>query len=199
LQHSTARILEFDAAPPRDVGITASNGKGATVDTAAHENDPILMTPEGYDRLLDELDVLCTERREEVAEWLRAAREDGSDPSENGDLAHALQEQDWLERRISQLETILALARVVAPIDDGTAGIGTRVRVRRENCRVVQYELVGVSEANASEDRISIASPVGRALTGRAPGDVVDVKTPRGLKRLEVVAVDGIVAPLAPA
>jgi transcription elongation factor GreA len=156
------------------------------------------MTLEGYERLREELDLLCSERREEVAEWLRAARDDGGDPSENIDLANALLEQDRLERRISQLEGVLSMARVVAPTDDGTAGIGTRVRVRGETGRVAEYELVGVSEADASQGRISIASPVGRALSGRAPGDIVVVETPR-IAPLEVVAVDGIAAPLAPA
>jgi transcription elongation factor GreA len=157
------------------------------------------MTLEGYERLREGLDVLCTERRDDVAEWLRAAREDGGDPSENGDLANALSEQDRLERRISRLESVLAVARVVAPADDGTAGIGARVRVRRGNGRVAEYELVGVSEADASQGRISIASPVGRALSGSEPGDVVVVETPRGMTPLEVVAVDGIAAGLAPA
>jgi transcription elongation factor GreA len=157
------------------------------------------MTPEGYDRLHEELVVLRTERREEVAQWLRIARDDGGDPSENSDLADALQEHDRLEHRISQLEAILAAARVVAPSDDGTAGIGTRIEVRREDGRVVRYELVGVSEAEASKGRISIASPVGRALAGRAPGDVVKVETPGGVKCLDVVAIDCVAAPLAPA
>jgi transcription elongation factor GreA len=169
------------------------------VDSADRESDSQLMTPEGYDRLRGELIVLCTERRAEVAEWLRAARDDGGDPSENGDLANALDEQDRLEHRISGLEAVLAMARIVAPTDDGRAQIGTRLQVRRETGPVVHYELVGVSEANASEGRISIASPVGRALAGRTPGDVVDVETPRGVKRLEVVAVDGLAAPLAAA
>lgn len=157
------------------------------------------MTPEGYDRLREDLAVLCTERREEVAEWVRVAREDGGDPSENGDLADALQEQDRLERRISQLEVLLATARVVAPVDDGTVGIGTRVGVRGEDGRVVQYELVGASEADVSKGRISIASPVGRALTGRGQGDIVDVETPGGPRSLRIVEVDNVAAPLAPA
>jgi transcription elongation factor GreA len=169
------------------------------VDSADRQSDWQLMTPEGYDRLRGKLIVLCTERRAEVAEWLRAAREDGGDPSENGDLANAIDEQDRLEHRISHFEAVFAMARIVAPADDGRAQIGTRLQVRRENGPVVQYELVGVSEADASKGRISIASPVGRALAGRTPGDVVDVETPRGVKRLEVVAVEGLAAPLAAA
>jgi transcription elongation factor GreA len=157
------------------------------------------MTQEGYDRLHEELAVLTSERREEVAEWLRAAREDGGDPSENGDLDHALQEQERLEGRIGRLEAVLAGARVVPPSDDGIVAIGTRVRVGDENGQIVEYELVGASEADASNARISIASPVGRALQGRALGDVVDVETPRGRKRLQVVAVDVAAATLVSA
>jgi transcription elongation factor GreA len=161
------------------------------------ESDARSMTLEGYEQLREGLNLLCTERREEVAEWLRAAREDGGDPSENGALADALDQHDRLEQRISHLEGVLSTARVVAPNDDGTAGIGARVRVRRENGRVAEYQLVGVSEADASKGRISIASPVGRALCGRVPGDTVVVQTPRGVAPLEVIAVDGIAAPLA--
>jgi transcription elongation factor GreA len=167
--------------------------------SAARASDSKSMTPEGYDRLHEELGVLSTERHAEVAEWLRAAREDGADPAENGDLADALHEQERLEARIRQLEEILAGARVVAPSDDGIVAIGTRVQVGHENGEVVEYELVGASEADASNARISIASPVGRALHGRAPGDVVEVETPRGRKRLHVVAVDSAGAPLVPA
>lgn len=169
------------------------------MDSAALESDSRSMTPEGYDRLREELAVLCTERREEVAEWLREAREDGGDPSENADLAHALQEHDRLERRIGQLEVILSTARVVAPSGDGTAGTGTLVEVRRDDGQRAHYELVGASEADASNGRISIASPVGQALAGRAPGAVVTVQTPRGVKRLELVAVQATAARLAPA
>jgi transcription elongation factor GreA len=173
--------------------------EGSTVYCAARASDSRSMTQEGYDRLREELAVLSTERREEVAEWLRAAREDGADPSENDDLADALQQQERLDGRIMQLEEILADARVVPPSDDGIVAVGTRVQVGLENGQVVEYELVGASEADASNARISIASPVGRALHGRAPGDVLDVETPRGRKRLQVVAVDIAATPLVAA
>jgi transcription elongation factor GreA len=152
------------------------------------------MTLQGYHRLCDELAVLRTERRQEIAKRLRAAREDGGDPSENGDLADALHEQDQLEHRIAQLMETLAAARIVLPVDDGTAGIGTRVSVRKQDGGVAHYELVSASEADIPRGRISVASPVAQALAGRRCGDVVDVETPRGPVQLEIVAVEHLAA-----
>src|SRR3954462_14851125 len=88
------------------------------------------MTQDGYDRLRQELQTLTSIDRDQIAERLRVAREDGGDPAENGDLMDALAQQALLERRISALASRLASARVVGATDDGSAGIGSSVRLR---------------------------------------------------------------------
>jgi transcription elongation factor GreA len=149
-----------------------------------------LMTQEGYDRLCRELKTLTTSTRWDVAERLRVARGDGGDPAENGELMDALEEQRLLDQRISQLEARLASARVAGGTVDGTAGIGTRVRLRSRTAGTVEYELVGVGEADAGRGRISIDSPVGRAIAGRRAGETVEVETPRRVRRLKLLAVE---------
>ena len=149
-----------------------------------------LMTQEGYDRLRRELETLTTRTRWDVAKRLRVARDDGGDPAENGELMAALDEQGLLEQRISQLQARLASARVVAAAADGTAGIGTRVRLHSRAAGIVEYELVGVGEADAGRGRISIDSPVGKAIAGRRTGETVEVETPRRVRRLKLLAVE---------
>jgi len=150
------------------------------------------MTREGYDRLRRELEALTTTARSDVAERLRAARDHGGNPAENGELMDAIDEQSLLEQRISALETRLASARVVAAAGDGTAGMGTRVRLRSRTAGIVEYELVGAGEADPGGGRISIDSPVGRAIAGRRPGETIEVETPRRVRRLELLSVEPV-------
>jgi transcription elongation GreA/GreB family factor len=145
------------------------------VESANTYIDARSMTLEGYHRLRSELAVLRTERRQD-----------------------GLQEQDQLEGRIAQLAEALAAARIVLPVDDGTAGIGTRVSVRRQDGGVADYELVPASEADVPRGRISVASPVAQALAGRSRGDVVEVETPRGRMQLEILAVEHLPAAVTP-
>jgi transcription elongation factor GreA len=151
-------------------------------------DDDVLVTAEGYGQLCEELEALRTSRREELTERLRAARDD-HDP-ESPALFELLEEQAQLERRIGVLEAQRAAARVAEPAADGTAGIGSLVRVRRgDGGEIAEYELVGAIESGVGNGRVSIGSPVGRALVGRRRGDTVAVETPRGPTRLEVLDV----------
>jgi transcription elongation factor GreA len=150
--------------------------------------DDILVTADGYGQLCAELETLRTLRRQELAEHLREVREDG-DP-DNPALFDLLEEQAQLEWRIAVLEAQTAAARIVAPASDGTAGIGSCVRVRHSDSgEVAQYELVGAIESDVGNGRVSVCAPVGRALVGHRPGDSVSVETPRGATRLEVLSV----------
>jgi transcription elongation factor GreA len=94
-----------------------------------------------------------------------------------------------LERDIAELEHRLATARVVEPAADGTADIGAHVHLRLNGSPRV-YQLVGALEANPSQRRLSIDSPVGRALLGRVAGEIIEVDAPKGRCRFEIVAVD---------
>jgi transcription elongation factor GreA len=150
--------------------------------------DDVLVTADGYEQLCHELAVLRTVRRRDLADQLRAVREDG-DP-DNPALYDLLEGQAQLERRIALLEAQAAAARVVEPAADGAAGIGSRVRVRHgDGGDIAEYDLVGVIEADAGNGRVSVAAPVGRALAGRRRGETVTVETPRGTVRLEILSV----------
>ena len=151
--------------------------------------DDDLITADGFDRLRSELDELRDAGRRDLAERLREARTDG-DVADNPALLDLLEEHAQLERRIAVLDARIATLRVVAPAEDGVAGLGTSVSVRdTATGDVADYELVGAVEADVGNGRVSLGAPVGRALVGRRKGDVVDVETPRGAIALEVLDV----------
>jgi transcription elongation factor GreA len=156
--------------------------------TVAMNVESLPMSAEGFAQRARELDVLRTHGRRELSDRLRDAHLDG-DIADNPVLQELLDEQVQLERRIAQLESWLALAEVVEPIDDGRAGIGSAVRVRDARGKTHDYELVGPLESDAGNGRVSIAAPVGQALVGQRAGATVEVATPRGALVFEVVSV----------
>jgi transcription elongation factor GreA len=154
----------------------------------ATTDDDVLVTAAGYAQLCAELEALRTIRRQEVTEHLRDAREDG-DPG-NPMLFDLLEEQTQLEGRIALLEAQVAAARIVGPAADGTAGIGSCVRVRHaDSGEVAEYELVGPIESDVGNGRVSVGAPVGRALVGRRRGATVPIETPRGTMQLEILSI----------
>jgi transcription elongation factor GreA len=153
--------------------------------------DDSLVTAAGYERLCSVLDSLRTEGRRVMSERLREARADGH-LEDNLALFDVLEEQAQLERRIATLEARLGAARIAEPNGDGSAGIGSSVRLRDlETSELFEYEVVGTIEGNVGQGRVSIEAPVGRALLGAAAGDIVTVACPRGELRFEVVSVTG--------
>jgi transcription elongation factor GreA len=160
------------------------------IGSTSTRNDELLVTEAGYARLRAELDELTGAGRRRLAERVLAARGDGH-LADNPELFEALEEQTLLEQRIAVLDARLAGARIAdGGSADGTASIGTRVRlVELGSGETFEYDLVGAIEADPVEGRISVDSPVGRALDGRTAGDVVAVETPRGIVQLELLAV----------
>jgi transcription elongation factor GreA len=151
----------------------------------------LLVTAEGYERLCSELELLRTDGRRATSERLREARADGH-VEDNPTLFDAVEEQAQLERRIATLEARLASARIAEPNGNGSAGIGSSVRLRDlETGEVVAYEVVGAMEGNVRQGRVSADAPVGRALLGAAAGDIVNVACPRRELRFEVLSVAG--------
>ena len=158
---------------------------------AASAVDDLLVTAEGYERLHGELETLRGEGRRTMNERVREARADGH-LEDNPALFDLLEEQAHLDRRIATLEALLASARIAEPNGDGSAGIGSSVRLRDlETSELLEYELVGAIEGNLGQGRVSVEAPVGRALLGAAAGDIVSVACPRGELRLEVIDVAG--------
>src|SRR4051794_6921957 len=144
-----------------------------------------LLTPEGYEKLKAEIEQLRTIARREVAERIKEAREFG-DISENAEYDHAKNEQAMLEARIAQMEDKLRKATVIdeSQVDSDVVSIGSRVRVKdQKSGQSVAYQIVGSTEADPSENKLSNESPVGSALLGHKRGDVVSVTVPRGPSR----------------
>jgi transcription elongation factor GreA len=151
--------------------------------------DDVLVTAEGYERLSSELESLRSDGRRALSERLSAARADGH-LEDNPALFDVLEEQLQLERRIATLEARLAAARVAEPNGDGSAGIGSSVRLRDlETGEPFDCQLVGAIEGNVGERRVSVEAPVGRAVLGASAGDIVTVASPRGELRFEVMSV----------
>ena len=144
----------------------------------------VLLTPEGYEKLTQDLEGLRTDKRREVADRIRVAREFG-DIAENAEYDDAKNEQAMLEHKIAQLEERLLSARVIDTddVDTSVVSVGSVVRLRDIDAKqTVEYHIVGSAEANPAEHRLSNESPVGKAIIGRKKGETVEVQTPRGTK-----------------
>ena len=152
-----------------------------------------LMTPEGLDRLKEELETLQTVRRREVAERIKEAREFG-DITENSEYDDAKNEQAMLEQKIAQLEERVRRATVIDAnnVDTHSVGVGVKVHVKDEKSGdSKKFQIVGSAESNMAEGKLSHESPIGRALMGHKRGDVVEVEVPRGPKRkLKVTKIE---------
>ena len=153
----------------------------------------VILTPEGLEKLQEELEVLQTTRRREVAERIKEARVFG-DIAENSEYDDAKNEQAMVESRIAQLEERVRSAQVIDKKDIPTDSvqIGTLVHVKDEKTgKSVKYTIVGSAEANPAENRLSNESPVGRALMGHKRGEVVSVQVPRGpARKLKITKID---------
>ena len=136
------------------------------------------LTAEGLAGLKDELQVLTTSKREEIAARLKEAKADG-DLSENAMYDAARDEQSFVEGRISEIEHILKHAVVISNKGNGAVSLGSKVHVELEEGEQ-EYVIVGSTEANPDKGYISDQSPIGKALLGKKPGDQVEVDVPSG-------------------
>ncbi len=156
------------------------------------DNKQILLTDAGLLKLEQELEMLKTQKRQEVAEKIKVARGFG-DLSENSEYDAAKEEQAQVEARIVHLENMLKNAKVIDEddIDLNIVSVGTRVKVYDEEFdEELEYSIVGSTEADPDLNKISDESPVGRALIGKTVGDVVDVETPGGTIQFKILSID---------
>ncbi len=152
-----------------------------------------VITPEGLEKLKAEIEHLSTTKRREVAARIKEAREFG-DISENAEYDDAKNEQALLEGRIAQLEERLRRALVIdeKALNTEEVGFGSVVHVKDQKTGDSQkFHIVGHTEANAVEHKLSNESPIGKALVGRKRNDVVTVEVPRGpKKKLKITKID---------
>ena len=148
----------------------------------------IPMTKRGYDKLRETLEYLKTTRREQISEYMGSAIADG-DLRESAAYDEARMQQSENEARILELEDQLERAQIIEENASGGAGLGAKVKVRDEKGNERQFELVGTYEVDVLKGKISDASPIGQALSGKRPGQIVTVQLPKGSATFEVLEV----------
>ncbi len=151
----------------------------------------VILTPEGYEKLRAEIQYLSNDKRREIAERIRVAREFG-DITENAEYDDAKNEQALLEHRIATLEERMRSARVIDADDVTTdvVSIGTRVRLRDLDARkTFEYHIVGSAEADPAENKLSNESPVGKDIIGHKKGETVEVTAPRGSLKFKILDI----------
>lgn len=147
-----------------------------------------LLTPEGLEKLNQELKILINEKRKEVIERIREAAAHG-DLSENADYAQAREEQSFIEGRIQEIESIIKNAEIItASSQRSTVTIGSTVHLKVGG-NEKKYTIVGSNEAKPKEGKISNESLVGKALLGKKVGDKFKVATPSGEMDYEILDI----------
>lgn len=154
------------------------------------ERHPQYLTPQGMKKLEEELAQLQSVRRLEVAEKIAASHESGG-VEDNAEYEEAKNELALVEGRISEIEGVLDRAVVAdkSMVEKGVIGFGSSVDVRDGTKRRRKYQIVGSAEVAPLDGKISIESPVGKALVGHKAGDIVEVETPSGVNKLTITKV----------
>ena len=149
------------------------------------------LTTEGLDKLKAEHHQLVSVERPAISKQIAEARDKG-DLSENAEYDAAKDAQGLLELKIAKLEDMIANARIIDESKINTSQIQILNKVKLKNLNnnsIVEYTLVGETEANLREGKLAAATPIGRALIGKARGDVVEVKVPSGMLKFEILDI----------
>ena len=153
----------------------------------------VLLTKQGLKELKEKIEYLSTERRHEVAQRIKEAREFG-DIAENSEYDDAKNEQAMLERQIAELEEKLRSASLIdeKAVTNDVVTVGVTVHVKDQKTdKSVKYKIVGSAEANPAESKLSNESPVGKALIGKKRGETVSVPVPRGpARKLKITKIE---------
>lgn len=153
-------------------------------------SQPNYLTAEGEEKLKAELKELTGPRRDELAQRLRSAIQMG-DLSENADYHKAKEDQGFLEGRIQEIEAILRNSMIIEkPKSTGIVSIGTHVTIQEEGFDPETYHLVGPTEADPRNGRISHESPIGSALMDKKVGDVAEAETPGGKIKFKIIKIE---------
>jgi transcription elongation factor GreA len=156
--------------------------------------DKVPMTGEGYHTLDEELKRLKTQERPSVIAAISEARTHG-DLSENAEYHAAKERQGWIEGRIAVIEDQIARAQVidVSKLSGSQVKFGATVSVVDEDTEeAARYQIVGEHEADVRRGKVSIVSPIARAMIGKEQGDVVEVNTPGGVKAYEITKIEWV-------
>ena len=152
----------------------------------------IFLSQEGYDNLKAELDTLKSEDRPRIINQIAEARDKG-DLSENAEYDAAKEAQGLLEARIAKLENDVANARVLdeADMDISTVHLLTKVTIKNtSNSMEMTYAIVSEAEADLAAKKISVTSPIGKGLLGKAVGEIAEIEIPNGIINFEIVSIE---------
>lgn len=151
-------------------------------------NPKQIFTQEGYDKIIEEIEERETTIRSKIADEIEKARQQG-DLSENAAYKAAIESKEFNENRINQLKELLVNAEIASSQNLGMVDLGRKVTIQKSNGGdPIEYIIVGHNEANPTERKISLDSPLGMSLSGKRKGDVVSVNTPGGT--VDFVIVD---------
>ena len=149
------------------------------------------MTADGYTKLQNELNNLVNKQRPEIIEAIAEARSHG-DLSENAEYQYAKEQQSLIEGKISELESVIAHAEIIdeSKLSGNDIKFGATIKIEEDKTgKQSTYKLVGEYEMDINNKKISINSPLARALIGKTKKDVVDVNSPKGTKTYKVISV----------
>lgn len=147
------------------------------------------LTKEGAENMQLELEDMVGNQRSELSGRLRTAIQQG-DLSENADYHKAKEDQAFLEGKIKEYEEILAGVVIIEEKHSGLIDVGSTVVIQEDNFPEEKYQLVGAKEASPLDGRISNESPIGSALLGHKPGDVVEVSAPTGSIKYKIISIE---------
>ena len=153
--------------------------------------EKIFLTQKGYDELQERLDYLTGQGRQEMSEKIKLAREYG-DLSENAEYDAAKNEQAFMEQEIKEIAEKLRNAEIIdeSNLDSKTVSIGSIVKLQdMELDEKVEIKIVGSSEADIMNNKLSHESPIGQSLIGKKKGAVVDVNTPSGVLKYKIISI----------
>jgi transcription elongation factor GreA len=148
-------------------------------------------TPEGYKKLKEELEQMKNVERPRISAQIAEARDKG-DLSENAEYDAAKEAQGLLEMKISKTEELLANARIIdeSQMDTSKVLVLSKVKIKNTtNNAVLQYTLVAEKEADLRQNKISVNSPIGKGLLGKAVGDVAEINVPNGTMKFEIMEI----------
>jgi len=153
--------------------------------------EDIFLTQKGYEQLREDLEFLKTTKRREISQALAKARAMG-DLSENAEYDAAKEAQGHLEKRIAELEDKLSRARIIENenIPTDKVYIGACIKLWDEDTKEESvYTLVSPAEADYTQNKLSIESPIGRALLGRKAGEIVEIEVPAGILKYKIIEI----------
>lgn len=154
-------------------------------------SDRVILTQEGYNKLAEELLFLKTKKRREVALELETARAHG-DLRENSEYETAKNNKQHLESRIAMLEAKLSQAKIVdtRELPSDKAYLGTMLEIKNlATGDILKYTLVSQDETDFAAGKISVTSPIGKGLLGRAPGESVEIQVPAGKVKYQILKI----------